>query len=126
MSSELGYDGGLTCALPVSDFDASIRWYQDVLGFELAYRIDDMGWAELKSPVERVFVGLSQAERVDPKGGPTLTWGVKDIEKARRTLEQKGVRFDGEIVTYPGMVRLSTFFDPDGHKMMLYQSLGGS
>jgi hypothetical protein len=33
------------------------------------------------------------------------------------------VRFDGETITIPEMVRLCTFFDVDGNTFMLYQSL---
>ena len=37
MGSDNGYDGGLTCALSCSDLDASLKWYQEVLGFTLLY-----------------------------------------------------------------------------------------
>ena len=124
MGSDNGYDGGLTCALSCSDLDASLKWYQEVLGFTLLYKIDDMAWAELSSSVERVNVGLSQVENPEVKGGATLTWGVKDIDTTRSALEAKDVRFDGDTMTIPDMVRLATFFDPDGNKHMLFQALG--
>ena len=124
MAPDLGFDGGLTCALAVSDFERSATWYQETLGFQLLYKVDEMGWGELQTPVERVLLGLSQTEDVEVQGGPTLTFGVRDIDRARGTLEELGVRFDGETITIPDMVRLATFFDPDGHKLMLYQSLG--
>jgi len=43
------FDGGLTCSLPCSDMSASIQWYENVLGFKLIFRLDDMGWCELVS-----------------------------------------------------------------------------
>jgi len=118
------WDGGLTCALSVKDMDRSIRWYQDVMGFELLYRLDDMGWCELKTGVARVNVGLSQVEKPEPKGGATLTFGVKDINAARKALEANDVRFDGATRVIEGMVKLATFYDPDDNVLMLYQSLG--
>ena len=121
----IGYDGGLTCALGVRSLDKSIPWYRDVLGFELAYKVDEMGWCEFHSPVAGVMVGLSQVENSAPKGGATPTWGVKNIDAARAQLETKGVKFDGPTVVYEGMVKLATFFDPDGNKFMLYQGLSG-
>lgn len=121
--ANLGYDGGLTCALPCSDMDKAIAWYRDNLGFELLYKLGEMGWCEMKSPVARVNVGLSQVEKVETRGGATLTFGVKDLDAARSALESKDIRFDGDTVTIPEMVRLATFFDPDGNKLMLYQSL---
>lgn len=124
MTGTLGYDGGLTCALAVRDVDKAIDWYRDVLGFELLYKVDEMGWCELKSPVARVNVGLSQVESPEVKGGATLTFGVVDIDASRRQLEKRDVRFDGETMTIPDMVKLATFYDPDGNKLMLYQSLG--
>jgi catechol 2,3-dioxygenase-like lactoylglutathione lyase family enzyme len=123
MATNLGFDGGLTCALSCGDLQKSIAWYRDVLGFELLYRLDDMGWCELKSPVDRVNVGLSEVESPDVEGGATLTFGVTDIDAARADLESAKVRFDGETRTIPDMVKLATFFDPDGNKLMLYQDL---
>lgn len=107
----------------VSNLDKAVTWYQEVLGFQLLYKLDDMGWAELQSEVARVNVGLSAVEAPQVKGGATLTFGVKDIDASRKLLESKDVRFDGDTLTIPGMVRLATFYDPDGNKLMFYQSL---
>jgi catechol 2,3-dioxygenase-like lactoylglutathione lyase family enzyme len=123
MASKLGWDGGLTASMGVTDLDRSIAWYRDVLGFQLLYKVDEMAWCEMSSCVDRVNVGLSQVEKVAPEGGSTLTWGVKDIASARKALEAAKVRFDGETLVVEGMVKLATFFDPDGNKMMLYQDL---
>lgn len=123
MTSGLGYDGGLTCAMGVKDLDSSIAWYRDVLGFQLVYKLDEMGWCELASPVQRVNVGLSQVEKPELKGGATLTFGVRDIDAARSRLEEQDVRFDGPTQVIPEMVKLATFYDPTGNKLMLYQDL---
>lgn len=123
MTATLAYDGGLTCALKCTDLKRSIRWYQDVLGFKPLYQIDEMGWCELASAVNRVNIGLSQVEKAGGAGGATLTFGVKDIDSARKTLEGMKVRFDGPTQTIEGMVRLATFFDPDDNALMLYQDL---
>jgi catechol 2,3-dioxygenase-like lactoylglutathione lyase family enzyme len=123
MSSEVRYDGGLTCALNVTDLERSIRWYQDILGFKLLYRVEELGWCELATETPRVNVGLSQVEMVETGGGATLTFGVVDIDASRRLLEAKDVRFDGPTRTYEGMVRLATFYDPDQNALMLYQNL---
>lgn len=123
VAASLGFDGGLTCSLGCSDRKKSIAWYRDVLGFELLYDMDDIGWCELASPVNRVNVGLSSVEKVDTAGGATLTFGVRDIDSARKQLEEKGVRFDGPTREYPGMVKLAAFFDPDDNALMFYQDL---
>ena len=123
MASSLGYDGGLTCALNVTDLEKSLAWYQGVLGFKLLYKMDEMGWCELATSVERVNVGLSQVEEAGGKGGATLTFGVTDIDAARKQLEGQDVRFDGPTQTIEGMVKLATFYDPDGNALMLFQDL---
>lgn len=124
MDLKENFDGGLTCGVNVLDIHTSMKWYQDVLGFELLYYMEDLVWCELKTPVEKVNVGLSQAEKMpSPGGNAVLTWGVKDIESAKEELENKGVKFDGDIRTIADMVKLATFFDIDGNCYMLYQDL---
>lgn len=125
MASAIKFDGTLTCPVECSDMAKSIAWYKEMLGFEVIYRLDDMGWCEITSPVANVTVGLSEVEMPNPgAGGVTLTFGVKDIDKARADLEGKGVRFDGPTQTIPEMVKLATFFDRDGNKLMFSQTLG--
>ena len=123
MENDLGFDGGLTCSSQCADLDKAITWYEDILGFSLLYKVDEMGWCELQTPVSGVRLGLSQVETPEVKGGATLTFGVSDIEAARATLESRGVSFDGDTVVYPGMVSLATFYDCDGNKLMLYRDL---
>ncbi len=123
MASPLRYDGGLTCALQVTELDRAIRWYQEILGFELLYRVEELGWCELKTETPKVNVGLSEVEKVTGGGGAVLTFGVVNIEDARGRLEEQDVRFDGPIRTYEGMVKLATFFDPDDNAFMLYEDL---
>jgi catechol 2,3-dioxygenase-like lactoylglutathione lyase family enzyme len=118
------YDGGLTCSCGVSSLDASIAWYRDVLGFELLYRLEHIAWCELKTPVARVNIGLSEAESPGGKGGATLTFGVVDIEAAKAELDRHGIRQDGPIQDIPDMVRLLTFYDPDDNALMFYQEIG--
>ena len=115
------YDGGLTCAINVTDLDRSTRWYQGVLGMTLLYRIDDIAWCEFSTAVANVTVGLAQVETVAAGGGATLTFGVTDIAAAQRALDAAGVRQDGPVQHVPGMVSLLTFYDPDGNALMFYQ-----
>ncbi len=117
------FDGGLTCALGVTDLDRSIAWYEKTLGFSVLYKMDGMAWCEMKTAVAQVTIGLSQVEHVAPKGGATLTFGVMDIEAAKQAIDALGITQDGAIQTIPGMVRLLTFYDPDGNTLMFYQDL---
>ena len=122
MSESIAYADGLTVSMPVSDLDSAIDWYQSVLGFELQYRMDDIGWCEMVSPVKDVNVGLSAVEKPNP-GGATPTFGVEDIQAAKAALESKGARIDGDIITIENMVHLLTFYDPDDNALMFFQLL---
>ena len=126
MENNLGFDGGLTCSMQCADLGRAIAWYENNLGFSLLYKVDELGWCEMQTPVEGVSLGLSEVETPEVKGGATLTFGVSDIEGARTTLEGLGVSFDGDTVVYPGMVSLATFYDLDGNKLMLYRDLSES
>ena len=116
------YQGDITLSCSVKDLDTSIAWFKDVLGFEEVFRAPEAGWAEITTPTEGVTIGLGQNEEVDGRGGTTPVFGVVDIAAAKAELEAKGVSFDGDIVDIPGMVKLATFFDPDGNSYMLAES----
>ncbi len=122
MTEQIQFNGGLTLSLPVSNLDAAIDWYQKTLGFELIYRLDDVGWCELKSSVDKVNVGLSVVESPNP-GGATPTFGVQDIKAAEASLRSMEVRIDGDIVTIEGLVSLLTFYDQDDNSLMFFQEL---
>ena len=121
--SKIGWAGESTAALEVSDFGRSLAWYRDVLGFEVVFELADWGWAQLQSPVKGLLVGIGQSEEVKAGGGATLTFTVDDIDAARAHLEGEGVRFDGDTSQVEDMVRLATFYDPDGNALMLAQHL---
>ena len=110
----------LTISVNVSDLQRSIDWYRETLGFDVEYRLDEIGWAELTTPFGAVNVGLSQTED-QRAGGIVPTFGVVDIEAARRHLESRGVKLD-EIFDVQGMVKLMGFYDPDGNPWMLAET----
>ena len=122
-ASPLGFNGGLTLSMQTGDRKKAQQWYQDVLGFQLLYEVDDIGWCELATECSKVNIGLSQVENPKVGAGSVPTFGVNDIDDARSQLEAKGVRFDGETQVIPDMVKLATFFDLDGNALMLFQEL---
>jgi catechol 2,3-dioxygenase-like lactoylglutathione lyase family enzyme len=123
---EIESGGESTAAVSVSDYDRSLAWYRDVLGFEPVLELEEHGWAQLRSPVEGLLVGIGQSEEVAQGGGATLTFAVRDIAAARGYLEGEGVRFDGDTRQVADMVKLATFYDPDGNVLMLAEQLEGN
>jgi catechol 2,3-dioxygenase-like lactoylglutathione lyase family enzyme len=115
------YDRQLVISVNVSNFDAAVDWYREALGFELVYRLDGYGWGEVRTPWGGVNIGLGQSEELK-HGGTVPTFGVKDIAAARAHLESLGTRFDGDTYEIDGMVKLCTFYDPDGNAWMLAES----
>jgi len=122
MTPDIDFGNELTIATQVTDLERAIAWYADTLGSDLLFKIEEMGYAEVSSPVAGVSIGLSLVEKPQT-AGPVPVWSVADIDKARATLEAKGVRFDGETLTIPDTVRLATFYDPEGNAWMLSQNL---
>lgn len=126
MPPTFDYRGDLTCAMAVKDLKKTLKWYEETLGFKTGFAILEHGWAEVDTHIPGVSIGFSEVEKPEVKGGATLTFGVLDIDAARADLERKNVKFDGATYEIPGMVKLATFFDPDGHKLMLAQTLAAN
>lgn len=119
------YSQNLVISVGVSDLEHAIEWYKDVLGLDLVYKLDQYGWCEMATATKHVTIGLGQTEEVKP-GSTTPTFGVLDIGAARKHLESKDVRFDGDTYEIEGMVKLATFYDPDGNSYMLAESMEGA
>lgn len=120
MALQIGSE--LTCSMGVRDMTASIAWYERVMLCKLLYRADEIGWCELATPMAGVNIGLSQVEAVAQGGGATNVFEVADIVAAKTHLDAEGVRQDGDIQHIPGLVKLITFYDPDGNAFMFSQS----
>ena len=122
-TAKLGYIPELTCSVSVRNLEQAKAWYQDVLGFQHLYTMKEIGWSELATAIPGVNIGLSEVQDHEVKGSVVLTFGVRDIAHARAQLEAHHVRLDGETQTIEGMVKLATFFDPDGNPFMLFETL---
>lgn len=122
----IAFKSELTCSMGVTDLDRSIEWYSRVMGCTLLYRVEDIGWCEMATAMPGVNIGLGLREAVTQGGGATNVFEVADINAAKAHLDAMGVRQDGDIQHIPGLVRLLTFFDPDGNSFMFSQSeMGG-
>lgn len=123
--SIVSLDNTITIAISVRDRHASARWYNEMLGFELLYHIDEAGWSELQTKTKGVTLGLGDQSEPTP-GNAVPVFGVSDIDQARKDLETAGVKFDGETIVVEGMVSTASFYDPDGNALMLAQDLTGA
>ena len=93
----------------VSDLKKSVSFYQDTLGLEkigewTSYAVFD---------IAGVSFGLQ------PKGKLEKYLLIDDVDKAYRSLKDKGVEFITEPKDQPWGGRTATFIDPDGNKFTI-------
>lgn len=118
-------DQTITLALSVADRHASAQWYSQHLGFEILFASDEMGWTELRTNTEGVTLGLGDDESSKP-GNCVPVFGVASVDAARKALEDANVQFDGDVIHYEGMVKITTFYDPDKNALMIAEDLTSS
>src|SRR5579863_2765014 len=104
----------------VSNMDAAVRFYSEILGLKLAYRFGDH-WASIEAG-KGLTIGLHPASEQSPAGRKgSMAIGLEldgSIEDAVAKLEAKGVRFHG-IVNEAKAGTFAYFEDPDGNSLYL-------
>lgn len=107
----------------VTNMDRSVHFYSDVLGLKLAYRFGDH-WASVEVG-KGLTIGLHPVtERQSSGSGKAgMSIGLEltgSIESAVKSLEAKGVHFQG-IVNEGKAGKFAHFEDPDGNSLYLAQ-----
>lgn len=121
--AEPRWSGTLLTQVAVTDLDRSVAFYTETLGFTLQRRNDSLQWARIDTGIPNVIIGLGVQPAAKGSGTLSLNFGVEDIDAARAALEAKGVVFNGETMTVPGVVRLAELTDPDGNRIRLAQDI---
>ncbi len=107
--------------VPAPDIDASVRYYTDVLGGKLLWKINAFGvWvAAIKlSRNEEPYVLL--ADHIQEKD-VMLIYRVDNLENAAADLRSKGWKEENRIEIPPGPC--STFRDPAGNALVIYENV---
>lgn len=112
----------ITIALSVADRQVSADWYSRHLGFEVIFAADEMGWTEMSTNTDGVTLGFGDQESPKP-GNCVPVFGVASVDSSRSALEAEGVEFDGDVITVEGMVKVTTFYDPDKNALMIAEDL---
>ncbi len=118
-------EGG-TPTIYVSDMDRAVEFYTAVLGLRLESRYGDE-WASVDAG-RGMTIGLHPAaERMGAPGtlgSINIGFNVTEsLDEVVRTLESRGVTFDGPISgDANGSIRLAFFGDPDGNSLYLCES----
>lgn len=112
-------------ALVVSDMEASLQFYTQLLGLKLGKRYAD-DWVTIEAG-RGLTIGLHPASRHYPPPGTqgSLMIGLEvdeSIESAVERLTARGVHFTGAIVRDPRAGAFANFTDPDGNALYLWES----
>jgi catechol 2,3-dioxygenase-like lactoylglutathione lyase family enzyme len=107
----------------VTDFDRAVRFYTDTLGMKLAFRSDELGWAQLST----AGAELALSDRGESDAGEEYLVGrfvgaslaVDDIEKRYEILRARGVEFLRPPEKMPWGGVLAHLRDPDGNVLTL-------
>ncbi len=104
----------------VSNMDAAVRFYSEVLGLKLAYRFGDH-WASIEVG-KGLTIGLHPASPEMPAGRKgSMAIGLElsgSIDEAVRRLESRGVKFHGPV-SRGKSGSFAGFEDPDGNQLYL-------
>lgn len=98
----------------VRDLARAQRFYADLLGLPELWRMDEQKMAGFGVGDNSATINLREGD-----AGMELIIQVEDVPAARRTLEGRGVRFDGETSTIPEIGKAAHFHDPDGNELTI-------
>ena len=99
----------ITPQLPVTDLEATLAWYRDVLGFETAW--SNRGFGAVSSDSTEIF--FQQTPR--PIAPVTCCVRVEDADSLYVSYKDRGVEIIADIEDKPWGMREFLFRDPDGH-----------
>lgn len=116
------FKSGLTIWYNVRSLSATRNFYHDVLKFDILLDDEVNGMLIFKTPTKDTEIGFSSAQEVIPSTA-SVVFEVDDIKAAVVELEKRGITFLGGIDVVPDLVMLATFTDPDGHSLMLAESI---
>lgn len=116
------YRNGLTVWYSVANLDRTLKFYSEKLGFEVVFHDASSGMAMVNTNTKDCVIGFSEAETVEPATSSTV-FEVLNIEEAMELLGKNGITFIGDVEHVPDMAKLATFVDPDGHNLMLAETL---
>ena len=123
---------GVTTLLQVYDMPTSVRFYRDMLGFEIAATSPALGedyfhWALLRFGAAELMLNTAFETNEERPAQPdparkvahrdtSLFFGCPDVDAAYKQLLAKGVKVKKPIVTGYGM-RQMYLCDPDGYEI---------
>ncbi len=107
--------------VPASDIDSSVKYYKDVLGGELLWKIHAFGvWVaciKLSKAGEKPYVLLADHIK---QNDVMLIYRVENLENSVLALKSRGWKEENRIEIPPGPC--CTFRDPAGNALVIYEN----
>jgi predicted enzyme related to lactoylglutathione lyase len=116
--------------LMVDHFAESIHFWQDLMGFQLKYRDEGMGYAYFETGSAGIELvsrtgSLAAAEEVVPAGGQTImVFQVDNLDATYADVVQRGAVSVSKPQDYPAIqIRTARINDPEGNLIEIYSPL---
>ncbi len=109
-----------------TNWETSLAFYRDTVGFPLEFSDADMGWAQFK--LGPAYIGLERGDPEDPETSELVgrfvgtSIEVDDIQAEYSRLVEAGVVFSSPPAVQPWGGVLAHFKDPDGNILTLLGS----
>jgi predicted enzyme related to lactoylglutathione lyase len=107
--------------IPTHDVPAAAEFYGSVLGLPRSVYIPERHYSEFEtgnltlSVYDPEKMGMQHERNPNP-----IALHVDDVAAARSMLEERGVKFPGDILD-TGVCHMAIFTDPDGNALMLHR-----
>jgi predicted enzyme related to lactoylglutathione lyase len=102
------------------DIEAAAKFYGETLGLPRAVYYPERNFAEFETGNLTLSLINGEAMGIGHHlNRNAIALHVDDVDAARRTLEERGVEFHGEILD-TGVCHMAFFNDPDGNALMLH------
>lgn len=106
--------------LSTQDLETAVAFYGTTLGLEQSVYMPERNFAEFETG--NLTIGVADGEKMGighHVSRTAIALHVDDVAAARSTLEERGVRFNGDIFD-TGVCHMAFFADPDGNALMLH------
>jgi predicted enzyme related to lactoylglutathione lyase len=108
-------------SVPTQDLERANAFYGETLGLPRSMYKPERNFAEFETGA--VTLSVVNPEKMGigefKPNANHMALHVEDVARARRTLEERGVEFAGDIFD-TGVCHMAFFSDPDGNALMLH------
>jgi predicted enzyme related to lactoylglutathione lyase len=105
---------------PTRDLATAVSFYGETLGLPMSVYLEERNYAEFETGNLTVSVYNAEKMGLEHRVNPNpVALHVDDVARVRGLLEERGVKFQGDILD-TGVCHMAFFSDPDGNALMLH------